>query len=57
MGIIGLRVHTRKSQGFPLLHVSPSIKNCPSNTRATAENSVCNGFGIFRMKIVTLNQI
>lgn len=56
-GIIGLRVPTRKSQDFPLFHVSPSIQNCPSNTSATAENSVCNGFGILRMKIVTLNQI
>jgi hypothetical protein len=57
MCIIGLRVPTRNSQDFPLFHVSPSITNCPSKRRATAENSVCDGFDIFIMKILTLNQI
>jgi hypothetical protein len=57
MDIIGLRVPTRNLLDFPLRHVCPSSKNCPSARCATATNSVCNKLDIFRRQIITLSQV
>jgi hypothetical protein len=57
MDIIGLRVPTRNLRDFPMFHVSPSFRNCPSSSHATAANSVCSGFDIFRRQSITLSQV
>lgn len=52
--IIGLIVPTRKLRDFPLFHIHPFSKNCPSARCVKVANSVCNDFGIIKKHINTL---
>jgi hypothetical protein len=54
MDIIVPRVPFRNLRGFPLFHVRPSFKNCPSSRRVIAVNSVCSDFDVFGRQIITL---
>jgi hypothetical protein len=53
MDIIGLRGPTWNFRDFPLFHVSPSFKHCPTARCVTATNSGCSNFGTFRRHIIT----
>lgn len=54
---IGLRVPTQTLWDFPLFHVSPSFKTCPSSKCAAATNCICSDFDIFIRQSITLSHI
>ena len=52
-GHYGLGGPIRNIRDFPLLHVSPSFKSCPTARCTTVTNSGCSNFDTFKRHIIT----